>query len=64
MAKPEYETITEAAQRLGINPKTLRRRIADGKLPAYRLGRQVVRLRPEDVDALMRPIPTAGQVAV
>lgn len=55
----QYESIPEAAARLGIHPKTLRRRIAEGKLPAYRLGHQIVRLNPDDVDALLRQIPSA-----
>lgn len=55
----EYETIAAAAARLGVNPKTLRRRIADGRLTGYRLG-SLVRLDPREVDALLRPIPTVG----
>lgn len=58
-----YETITEAARRLGVSTKTLRRRIAEGHLPAYRLGSQLLRLDPRDVDALLRPVPTAGSAA-
>lgn len=63
MSTVRYETIAEAAERIGVHPKTLRRRIAEGKLPAYRLGHQIVRLNPADVDALLRPIPTAGVAA-
>lgn len=59
-AAVQYETIAEAAARLGIHPKTLRRRIAEGRLPAYRLGHQIVRLDPAEVDALLRPIPTGA----
>jgi excisionase family DNA binding protein len=59
-AVPQFETITQAAQRLGVHPKTLRRRIAEGKLPAYRLGHQIVRLNPADVDALLRQVPSAA----
>jgi excisionase family DNA binding protein len=33
-------TIAEAAERLRVNPKTLRRWIAGGDLAAYRVGRQ------------------------
>lgn len=55
-----YETIAEAAERLHVSVKTCRRLIADGSLKAYRLGPQIVRLDPAEVDALVqrRTIPT------
>ncbi|PLA11051.1 hypothetical protein CYJ48_11110 [Corynebacterium riegelii] len=49
-----YETLKQAAERTGLAERTLRRRIEDGSLIAYRLGR-AIRLRPEDVDALFTP---------
>jgi excisionase family DNA binding protein len=54
-----YETLAEAAARVGLHPKTLRRRIADGSLTGYRAGPHLIRLDPAEVDALMRPIPSA-----
>ena len=33
-------TIAEVAERLRVNPKTVRRWIAGGELAAYRVGRQ------------------------
>ncbi|QLQ16364.1 MAG: helix-turn-helix domain-containing protein [Micropruina sp.] len=47
-----YETVSQAAARTAMSPKTLRRRIACGLLPCYVTG-NVIRLRPEDVDALL-----------
>lgn len=35
-------SIKEAAKLLGIHPNTLRRRIADGSIPARRLGNRVL----------------------
>lgn len=52
-----YETLQGAADRLGVSTKTLRRRIAAGELRAYRCGNRIIRLRAEDVDALMRTFP-------
>lgn len=49
-----YETLPEAAQRLKVGERTLRRYIAEGKLTAYRLGRSI-RLKPQDVDGLFTP---------
>ena len=50
----------EAAEYLGITDRTLRRMIADGRLPAYRLGPRLLRIDVGDLDGLMRPIPTGG----
>src|SRR5450756_1744921 len=41
MRDPDYLTATEAASRLGISLRTVRRRIADGSLPSARIGRAV-----------------------
>lgn len=53
----QYETVPQAAERTGMGQRTLRRAIAEGKLVAYRYGR-IIRLRPEDVDALLVPTNT------
>lgn len=58
--KPHYESLTRAAARTGISVRTLRRRVADGSLPAYRTGPRMIRVRSSDVDRLMRPIPSVG----
>lgn len=34
-------TISEAARRLGVSPRTVQRQVAAGRLPAIRLGRSV-----------------------
>lgn len=51
---------TEAAEYLGITDRTLRRMIAAGKLPAYRLGPRLLRIDVADLDALLRPVPVGG----
>lgn len=40
---------TEAAERLGVVPRTLYRMIDEGAIPAYKMGR-VIRLRAGDLD--------------
>ncbi len=55
----QSETIAEAARRHGVSTKTIRRRIAEGQLAAYRFGPHLIRLNPAEVDALLRPIPSA-----
>lgn len=59
-ATPRYITIDEAATHLGVSPLTIRRRISSGDLPAFKMGRRAIRVRIEDVEALLEPIPTAG----
>ena len=53
MAPQRYESLAQAAERTGISPKTLRRRIAAGQLPVYSCGRRILRVRPEDVDEML-----------
>jgi excisionase family DNA binding protein len=43
----------EAADRLGVTPRTLYRFIDEGQLPAYRFGR-VIRLQQGEVDAYIQ----------
>ncbi|RJS47991.1 helix-turn-helix domain-containing protein [Nocardioides cavernaquae] len=59
MTRPRrYERLNDAAERLCINPKTLRRRISDGTIVGYRIGRLIM-VDPEEVDQkLVRVIPS------
>lgn len=58
MPPKTYESLAQAAARTEVSVKTLRRRIAAGQLRAYRYGPQVIRLDPNDVDLLMKPLRT------
>jgi excisionase family DNA binding protein len=53
-----YASVPVAAEAIGCSPKTLRRRISDGTIPAYKLGR-LVRVDMAEVEAAFVPIPTA-----
>jgi excisionase family DNA binding protein len=46
-----WVSINDAAEQLGVHPRTLRRYIKDGRLKVQRLSTQVVRIRPEDITA-------------
>ena len=48
----------DAADMLGVSVDTIRRRIADGSIRGFRVGR-AVRVCEEDVWSLARPIPVA-----
>jgi excisionase family DNA binding protein len=56
-------TLAQAAEALGVTTKTLRTYIAEGRLPAVRIGNQLIRVRASDVASLARPIPTVGNIA-
>ncbi len=60
---PQYETLAEVAARYNCSTKTVRRRIAEGKLTAYRLGPHLIRIDRAEADALLRPIPAAAHSA-
>lgn len=53
----------EAAEHIGVTDRTLRRMIAAGDLPAYRLGKRLTRIDQSDLDACLRRIPTTGGAA-
>ncbi|MGH3413428.1 MAG: helix-turn-helix domain-containing protein [Marmoricola sp.] len=49
-------TLQQAAVYIAASVKTVRRHIASGELPAYICGKRGLRVRREDLDALMRPV--------
>lgn len=55
-----YVGIPEAATYLDASPKTVRQLIADGKLPAYRLGNRVLKVRIADLDNVLVPVPAGA----
>lgn len=46
--------IEEAAQQLGLKPSTVRKLIYLGQIPAVHPTKRAVRVREEDVEALIR----------
>ena len=57
---PHDLSIAEAARRKNVSGKTIRRWIAEGRLPAERVGPRLIRIRPEDLDAVGHRIPSAA----
>jgi excisionase family DNA binding protein len=49
-------TFQEAASRLGIAESTLRKWVAQRRVPHHRLGR-LVRFTDADIEAILRPVP-------
>jgi len=62
MTARTYESLASAAARMGVSVKTVRRRIAEGVLPAYRCGR-ILRLDPNDVDGMFYHYPPLNGAA-
>jgi excisionase family DNA binding protein len=59
-----YLTIRETATLLAFSTRTIHRYIAGGKLKAYLVaGEKTIRIKREDVDALLSPIAGEGHVA-
>ncbi|MGH2584585.1 MAG: helix-turn-helix domain-containing protein [Dehalococcoidia bacterium] len=57
----ELLTVAEAAQTLRVSTTTMRRWLRLGRLPSYKIGRQSIRIRRENLDRVVRPAqPTAG----
>jgi len=52
-------SLQQAAGDLGVSVKTIRRWIANGTLPAERVGPRLLRVNRADVEALSTPVPTA-----
>ena len=53
---PVYLSLEEAAEVMSLSVKTIRRRIADGTIPAYQCGRRAIRIRLDE----LRPLYAAS----
>lgn len=58
-----YLSMRQAAELHGCSERTIRRMIALGELPAYRLGRRRIGIKAEDLDRLAVRIPAGGYAA-
>lgn len=56
----EYESILDAATRVGVSTKTVRRWIAAGHLRGYRMGPRLLRVDPDELDRMLTLIPTVA----
>lgn len=54
-----YVSLERAAEITEQSVKTIRRRISDGTIPAYRFGPRQIRIKLEDLEATARRIPSA-----
>jgi excisionase family DNA binding protein len=54
--RPVYVGIPSAAAYLDVDHKTIRRLITSGKLPAWRLGSRVLKVKISDLEAVLTPL--------
>jgi excisionase family DNA binding protein len=57
---PDFLSINEAARRLGVNPKTARKLVETGELPAVRLGERLIRIPTDAVSRVGVPMAPAA----
>ena len=50
-------TLQEVAAIKNVNVRTIRRLVATGQLPAHRVGDHLIRIYPEDLSKIDKPIP-------
>ena len=60
---PHWGSLSAAAERYGCSIKTLRRMVGAGEVSAYRLGKRMLRVDFNEIDALMRRLPASGDAA-
>ncbi|WP_082109643.1 helix-turn-helix domain-containing protein [Mycobacterium sp. UM_Kg1] len=53
---PARLSIKQAADHYGVCDKTIRRKIAEGELKAYRVGKRAIRVDRESLLALEKPM--------
>lgn len=58
-----FVALSKAAEYLAVNPRTIRRAVAEGRLTGYRFGDRVLRVDLNELDAAMSVIPTVDGAA-
>ena len=59
-AKRNLVSISHAAEHASVCTRTVRRWISQGDLVGYRLGKRIIRVDLNELDAMLRPIPSAS----
>lgn len=54
--QPGRVGLQAAADHAGVSTRTIRRWIASGELPAYRIGPKLIKVDLDAVDAMLKPI--------
>ena len=54
--QPDLVSLTAAADHAGVSTRTIRRWIASGELPAYRIGPKLIKVELGAIEAMLKPI--------
>lgn len=54
--KPVFVSVADAAAYLAVSPRSVRRKIADGTLPAFKVAGDSLRIRLSDLDNVVKPV--------
>jgi excisionase family DNA binding protein len=54
-------TLDDAAERLAISKRGVRRLISSGQLKAYRINARVIRVEEDDLAKALRPVVPTGK---
>ncbi len=57
---PTYVSLAQAAEITEQSVRTIRRRVSDGSLPAYKFGPRHIRIKLEDLEAMARRVASAS----
>ncbi|MDV6262340.1 helix-turn-helix domain-containing protein [Rhodococcoides yunnanense] len=50
-------SVSQFAELVGVGPHTIRAWIRDGRIEVYRIGNRVIRIDPDQVDAIVTKQP-------
>ena len=53
-------SMEQAAERLNLNPRTIRGWIDDGRIRGWRLGPRLIKVSKAEVDGQLQPMPVVG----
>ncbi|KAA1423952.1 helix-turn-helix domain-containing protein [Mumia zhuanghuii] len=57
---PSRIRINHAAELYGCTPKTIRRMISRGEITGYKFGPRIILVSPEEIESVLRVIPTVS----
>jgi excisionase family DNA binding protein len=60
LSRKQAIDLVRAAEYLGVSVQSIRRRIAEGALPAFRIGPRSVRVYIDDLEKLKKPVGGAA----
>jgi excisionase family DNA binding protein len=60
VSRAEFVSVADVAAELNVTQRFVRRLIADGELRAVKVGSRLVRIRRDDIQAILRPVRVRG----